>query len=379
MTDFFSKAFPWLFEEVKDDTSTAQWQERLNKATPEQKRTLVNDARTPTKALMLMARDPDRDVRTFLTARIARILPTLSLDEQAEMYDLTVGAIRALAEDQVTTVRVALATALKDVADTPHQIARQLADDAERAVAEPILRYSLSLSDEDLLELIARHPQDWHPVTIAQREKLSEKIGDAIAQTGNVLAGETLLRNDGAKIGPNAYKAFGRNTAYQKELTARDDLSRRLRREWVGVTDKLLQKFLKENTGLDNTTTEKVLKKVQQHMGTQDNLKLVSPSQLESDDVMEALKLGETNIVIQALASRGKMSVNSVKRMIDANNGRAVIALCVKADMPMSFAVMAQTKLAKVPATKMVYPKEGDKCPMTQDELVWQWEFFGVQ
>lgn len=374
-----SKLFPWLFEEIKDNTTTAQWQARLEKATPEQKRNLVADQNTPTKALTLMVRDPDQDIRRILTARLAKILPTLSASEQVDMYDLTVGAIRSLAEDQVTTVRVALATALKDIAKTPHAIARQLADDAERTVAEPILRYSLSLSDQDLLELISQHPQDWHPVTIAQRNRLSEQLGDAIAHTDNVPAGNALLRNDGAIVGPEARKTFGRKPAYQQELKARDGLSRRLRQEWHGVTDKLLNDFLQDTAHLDKKTTEKVLKKVHQHMGTQDNLKTKAPSQLDEEDITEALKLGENNIVIEALAARGRISVNSVKRMIDAGNGRAVIALCVKCTMPMSFAVMMQTKLARVPAPKMVYPKDGDKCPLTQDELVWQWEFFGIQ
>ncbi len=374
-----SKAFPWLFEEVKDSVSTAQWKERLERATPEQKRELVADTRTPTKALTLMARDPDRDIRTVLTARLAKILPTLSASEQVEMYDLTVGAIRALAEDQVTTVRVALATALKDVAKTPHAIARQLADDAERAVAEPILHYSLSLSDEDLLELIAQHPQDWHPVTIAQRSRLSSQIGDAIAHTDNVPAGNALLRNDGATISNEARKTFGRKAAYQKELQARDGLSRRLRQQWHGATNKLLHDFLQDTAHMDKNMTEKVLKKVHQHMGTQDNLKTKTPGQLDEEDITEALKLGENTIVIDALAARGRMPVNSVRRMADAGNGRAVIALCVKANMPMSFAVLMQSKLCRVPPAKMVYPKDGDKCPLTQEELVWQWEFFGIQ
>lgn len=374
---FLAKTFPWLFEEVKE-APAAVWQERLEKATPQQRRDLAIHKNTPTTALTVLAKDPDQDIRTVLTQRLAKILPTLGSDEQVEVYDLTVEALRGLAEDQVTAVRVALATALKDVAKTPNHIARQLADDVERAVAEPILRYSLSLSDQDLLELIARHPQDWHPVTIAQRNRLNAPIGEAIARTENIEAGVQLLRNDSARLNDETRKLFGRNEAYKKELRARDTIARRLKQEWGHVTDQILVTFLRDHVALDQQTTDKVLRKVHQNLGTQDNLKNKSPAELDADDIINALKLGEIAVVQQALASRAKIPLDTVKRMLDSGTGRAVIALCVKANMPMSFAVTVQQKVSRLPPAKILYPKEGDKSPLTPDEVTWQLEFFGV-
>jgi hypothetical protein len=374
---FLVKTFPWLFEEVAD-APVAVWRERLAQASPEEKRGLVRHKATPAKALTMMARDPDTDIRTVLTKRLATILPALSPTEQIELYDLTVEALRALAEDQVTTVRIALASALKDVAKAPHDVARKLADDAERAVAEPILRYSLSLSDQDLLELIARHPQDWHPVAIAQRQRLTAQVGEAIAKTENIDAGRALLRNDGAIVTTEARKHFGRNQVFAADLHSRDGFLRKIKRDWYKVTDPVLYKFLREDVALDQVMTMDVMTKVHQHMTSQDNLKEKPAQDLSIEEIRDALKLGETQLVIDALSHRSRIPAPKIRRMLDADSGRAVIALCVKAAMPMSFATLAQSKLARLAPNKMVYPKNGEECPLSTEELEWQWDFFGV-
>ena len=375
---FLSRIFPWLYEELADPTNLAIWQDRINTATLLEKHTLATHKRTPARALTVLARDPNVDIRTILTKRLATLLPSLSPHEQVEVYDLTIEAIRSLAEDQVTAVRIALSSALKDVAKTPNDIARKLADDAERAVAEPILRYSLSLSDQDLLELISLHPQDWHPVSIAERERLKTHIGDAIAQTGNIDAGRALLGNDSHNLSPDSAAHFGKNPQYAENLKARNTMSRRFKRDWTKMTDQIIYNFLRDKVEFDQHTAADVLNKMHQHLNSQENLKNKTPDQLTEQEIIDALKLGENSRVIEALAARSKISVANVKRMLDSENGRAIVALCVKATMPMSFSTALQTKIARLPPAKIIYPKDGEKCPLSADELKFQWDFFGV-
>src|SRR5690606_30077672 len=334
---FLEKNLPWLFEDVPV-TPAGGWKKHIAEATPQQKHALLERRSTPPAALAHMARDPDKDIRRVLSDRLAQILPTLSPSEQVEVYDITVEAIKSLAEDEVTAVRVALASALKDVAGVPHHIARQLADDAEREVAEPILRHSLSLSDQDLLDLIAQHPQDWHPTAVAQRKRLTAQVSEAIAKTGNVEATKELIKNDGALLDYRTHQIIGESPVYKEELNARKSLARKLRREWTKVTDPILGNFLRVNTDLDAHTADSVMRKVHQSMGVQDDLKDKSATDLGINEITEALKLGENAKVITALGARAKIPESVVKRMLDSDNGRAVIALCVKADMPMSFA-----------------------------------------
>jgi hypothetical protein len=375
---FLEKNLPWLFEDVPP-TPAGGWAKHVAEASPARKQELLEKRSTPPLALAHMARDQSTDVRRVLSDRLAQILPSLSASEQVEVYDITLGAIRSLAEDEVTAVRVALASALKDVAGVPNAVARKLADDAEREVAEPILRHSMSLSDADLLELIAQHPHDWHPITIAQRSRLSAQVAEAIAKTENTEAKRELIRNDGVILDYRTHQLLGESPALQVELDARQSIARKLRREWIKVTDPILSNFLHARADFDQVTTEKVMRRVHQNMGVQDDIKKKSPAELSPDGIAEALKLGENAAVISALVARSGQSESIVKRMLDSNNGRAVVALCVKADMPMSFALSVQQKIARLPTAKIVYPKEGGTCPLSQDELHWQWDFFGVK
>lgn len=375
---FLEKAFPFLFEEVPP-TPPGGWQKHIAEASPARKQELLNNRATPAGALVHMARDPDKDVRRVLSERLATILPTLSPAEQVEVYDMTISAIKSLAEDEVTAVRVALSSALKDVAGVPHAVARQLADDAERAVAEPILRYSLALSDADLLELIARHPHDWQPVTIASRHNVSAPVGKAVVGTGNIAATRALIQNDTARM-DNATREFLRNNPqFKTDMDARQNLMRRLRRGWHHTMDGILTDFLRDKTDLDKSTQDDVMRKVRQHMGAQDNIETKKPSQLSQSDIIDALKFGENNTAILAVAHRARLPESLARRMIDSGTGRAVVALCMRADMPMAFAVMMQQKVARLPPAKIIYPKDGDKCPLSADELQWQYDFFGIK
>ncbi len=374
---FLEKNLPWLFEDVPP-TPAGGWQKHLAEASPQRKQELLEKRSTPPVALAHMARDPDKDVRRVLSDRLAQILPSLSASEQVEVYDITVEAIKSLAEDEVTAVRVALASALKDIAGVPHHIARRLADDAEREVAEPILRHSMSLSDADLLDLIAQHPQDWHPIAVAQRKRLTAQVSEAVAKTGNVEATKELIKNDGATLDYRTHQILGESPTFKEELDARQSIARKMRREWIKVTDPILGNFLRVRTDLDEATTEKVMRKVHQNMGVQDDIKQKSAADLGVMEISEALKLGENNTVIAALVARSHVPEDVVRRMLDSLNGRAVIALCVKADMPMSFAVTLQQKIARLPPAKIVYPKDGDKNPLSPEELQFQYDFFGI-
>ena len=65
--------------------------------------------------------------------------------------------MRLMAEDAVVHVRRALAVTLRSSPKLPRDIARALAKDVE-AVALPVLEHSPSLSDQDLIEVLAAAP-----------------------------------------------------------------------------------------------------------------------------------------------------------------------------------------------------------------------------
>ena len=126
-------------------------------ASPEVRREIARNETTPLQASSVLAADHDQDVRVALVEKLARLTPTLSVEQRADVYEQLAGALQNLARDQIVHVREVLATAVKDLVDAPSDIVRCLARDEELAVCGPVLEYSPLLSDEDLLEIIALH------------------------------------------------------------------------------------------------------------------------------------------------------------------------------------------------------------------------------
>ena len=58
---------------------------------------------------------------------------------------------------------------------------------------------------------------------------------------------------------------------------------------------------------------------------------------------------------------------------------KPVVALCWKAGLSMRFALRVQQEMAQIPASELLYPRDGTDYPMTTDELRWQLEFLGFK
>lgn len=372
---FLSKLFPFLFDEVEPVVLKP---EQLAALPAEAKTRLIRHKDTPLPVLVQLAGEKDSDLQLLLAQRLSGLLPKIKTSDTAAMTML-LDAIRQLTEDTITPVRVALASALKDVAHLPPDLARKLADDAERSVAEPIIRYSLSLSDEDLISLITRHPQEWHTVTIAQRKNLSENISDIVLDTGNIGAGTALLANDYALIRNESLQKLTGNKDYATALAARNSFQRRVRRDILILAERRLYDFLRQDAHLDKATTKDVLKTIQRRVEHQEEITAVDPADMNEQQIRDAIVLGENDMVVQALAARANTSEDLVRRMVmDSEAAKPVIAFCVRAGLSMTTAVLIQQRLTRLVPSRILYPKNGDQLPITAEEVQWQWDFFGI-
>lgn len=368
-----SKVLPFLFEETPPLSL-----EKFAALPAIEKQRLIREGNASPAVMAGLIGDEDIDVRVLLAQRLSSLLPKLKSDDQ-ETSALVLGAIRQLTEDSVTPVRVALSSALKDIAKTPPAIARKLADDAERAVSEPIIRYSLSLSDEDLLSLLAEYPQSWHSESIASRRKLSSPVSNAVIATGNALATRALLANDTVQLNDIVINALRDNPDYTLDLQGRDKFQRKIKRDINLLVERSLYSFLRSNAHLDKSTTADVLEKMHQRVTSQETLADIPPGDLTEEQIRDAVLLGETAIALRAIAARAKTDENTVRRMlVDSGAAKPVIALCIKAGLSMAFALLCQQRLTRLPPEKIFYPVDGNKIPISQDEIKWQWDFFGI-
>src|SRR6185312_6062256 len=75
-----------------------------------------------------------------------------------------------------------------------------LAHDTELPVAEPVIRFSPLLTEQDLLALLTEAPHHATIISVARRPHLNEAVCDRIAATANVSAIRVLLSNQSAAI-----------------------------------------------------------------------------------------------------------------------------------------------------------------------------------
>ena len=167
---------------------------------PEVRRHIAENNTAPQRADLLLAKDTDDSVRGSLAAKIVRMAPGLSHDEQDRLRRITYEALQLLARDQAVRVRQTIAEALKELADAPPDVIRRLAWDVEAAVATPVLRFSPVLTEADLIEIIRARPSPGAVSAISQRDGVTENLSDAIVAADDVEALAFLLVNPSAQL-----------------------------------------------------------------------------------------------------------------------------------------------------------------------------------
>ncbi|HYE52527.1 MAG TPA: DUF2336 domain-containing protein, partial [Azospirillaceae bacterium] len=167
---------------------------------PEVRRAVASNDATPVRAASRLARDPDEQVRAFLAGKLARALPGLQPAEHAALRDLALHALELLAVDQAVRVRAALASAIADVDCAPPKLAAMLARDMAREVAEPILRYCATLTDEELLDIVSAQQVPWVLAAVARRRRVPAAVADAVLAAGDGPASTALVANPGAEV-----------------------------------------------------------------------------------------------------------------------------------------------------------------------------------
>lgn len=356
---------------------------------------VAHNPATPIHAAKVLARDAKLEIREANARKIARLLPNLDEGAKSLIAQLTLQTMEVIVEDQVVAVRAALADALCQQAGTPPHIARQLAEDAERKVAEPILRYCAALTDGNLLEIIARHPVTWRLSAIAERPTVSEEISGAIINTGDEVATASLVKNEQARI---ARESFERILESAKNIgTIRNALS--LRRNLPEDVANRIERFvenvvlnvLEDSHELDATTLMEVHETVARRMkranephkgedGIAFARRLMKEGKLTETEIGDALAMDDADFVQTALAVRGRIPLPIAEKMLDSSSPKAIMALAWRANLSPRFGLQLQrSKLGKIPPRQLLYPKDaGEHFPQSDAEMNWQLEFFGM-
>jgi uncharacterized protein (DUF2336 family) len=369
----------------------------------EVRKTVARNKSAPRQTDILLAKDNDAGVRGGLAAKIARVAPGLTADEQDKARRATYEALELLAKDQITKVRQILSEALKNVAHAPPEVIRTLATDSALEVCAPILEFSPVLTDQDLLEFIAATPTQGGLNAISKRGDVSESIADAIVGTNDVSAIADLLSNDNAQIREATLDDLINRAPdvklWHAPLVGRHQLPK-------GAATRLAQ-FLADNmldtlqarTDLDADTLSAVKAVVQKRIGdddldkiqikevdaAQDFLSVEPPinmvkrmyenNKLDTGVIVKALNSGDHSFVFAALVVRGGLESMVAKRIFLEKSAKGIMALAWKAKLPGKLATLLQQRMGRI-APSEVIKATGDAYPMKDDEMAWQIEFF---
>jgi len=364
-----------------------------SKGTPEIRRAVAANKSTPLQAAPLLAEAREDDIRLALAARLLKLLPDLTPDKHSQLYAFTVQALGRLAEDEVLQVRRALTTVLQDYAKAPPAVVSRLARDVEREVSEPILRFCVTLSDDDLLDILSAHPAPWAISAIARRDKVSAPVAHAVIDSGDEEATTALLINTGAVMTEEVLQKIVDDAksrpAWHRPIAMRPELSLDLARQMVGFVDKIMLEVLDQRRDFDVATRDSLHAMIKRRLAfihdgdahesaERKVARMAAAGTLTADAVSDALAWQEMGFVAAALGHMGGIPADKARAMIESGSVKAVVALCWKANMPMRLCIEMQQRGAGILPRDMMYAKGGTDYPMTPDEIKWQLEFFGV-
>lgn len=179
-------------------------------------------------------------------------------DEQVAQYDEVLCQLAELVESEA---RVHVAKLLAPLDRAPGNVVVRLAND-EIEVAQPLLEFSNVLSDDDLIEIIAKQSEE-HRLAIAGRATVPERVGDAIVEHGQTASVVRLVRNNNAELGEQTLERLAEraaaDAAIAADLRSRDDIDwKRLSTKIDAVGDKVRETMVQLDPRVDPVTVGKV-------------------------------------------------------------------------------------------------------------------------
>ncbi len=177
---------------------------------------------------------------------VAHILESEVTEAQRGMVaDILLSLVRQAEAD----LRASLSERLCIMEDAPEDLILFLAHDII-TVAEPILKYSDVLTEQDLLYIIqSKSAEYWQ--AIAQRKLLDSCVVDALVDRNDETTAKYLLLNDSIALKENAIEAFAELSKYSDELAepllSRKEVPQKVAMELFWHVSAHLRQFIVKN------------------------------------------------------------------------------------------------------------------------------------
>ncbi len=364
---------------------------------PDVRRAIATNTTAPRQADLLLARDTDPSVRYSLAGKIASLTPTLSSEEHSRLQKLAYEVLEILARDQVTRVRQIIAETLKDVANAPPHVIRQLARDAELVVCSPVLEHSPVLTDEDLLDIIAHGPVRGALSAIARRASLSEAVSDRVCRSTDEEAIGILLANPSAQVREETLDYLVDRAvdieSWHASLARRPNLSAGAAARMARyVADNLLD-VLASREDLDRATVEAVSSEVRRRLEAKPAAaadaaardpdgplsrahRLRKAGKLNEVAVLRAVESRDIPFVQAAISVLSGLPLPVVAKIFATRSAKGVLAAGWKAGLSAQAALVLQSSAASISPLDILRPTDEGKYPLSREDMMWQLDFF---
>jgi uncharacterized protein (DUF2336 family) len=256
-----------------------------------------------------------------------------------------------MVKDAEVRVREALADNLKSNPLVPHEVAVALARDVN-SVALPVLEFSEVLTDEDLIEIISLQDGDKQSA-IAGRQSVSERVSEAIVETGDESAVTRLVSNPGADISEGTFDrvvdSMGHRETVQRAMAGRSRLPVTIAERLVTLMADSLKAQISERVSLPEDAMTDLVLQIRERAVLSLSVQSVSVDlqrlvdqlykngRLTPSIVLRALVMGDLAFFEQAMAVLAGISVENARELIHDGGRLGLQAIFTKASLPRSY------------------------------------------
>lgn len=352
---------------------------------------------TPLQADLILAKDKDEEVRCDLALKISRLIPELDYGENKRLAEMALEVLEILANDELPRVRAIIAEELKSATNVPKEIILQLAEDLEEIVSVPILEYSPLLNETDLLEIISRGLKARSLVAVAKRRRVTAPVVDALVDADQPEAIKAVLENKTAKIGKNAFDRIAEKAEMNKDwhnaMVYRDDLPiRTLRRIASFVNAALMEALISRNKG-QKKLVEELRKTVRERIDSGDLAEEAEAEDefepaidrvekdfiagnLDEEHLDKFIRQKDNAYIRYALCKLSGYKIDSVSKMLNTGNAKAIVALVWKTGMSPAFAENLQRQIGRVKNKQIISAGADGGFALSDDDMEWYLDSF---
>ena len=359
--------------------------------------------RTPRQADLLLALDEQPEIRTLVAEKIARQAKQLSSHESAQLWQLTIQVLEALARDDLPRVRQLVAESARGITAVPAEMMTELGRDRTSAVAVPALGFVGPIADKDLVDIVEKAPDEAVIGAVARRPAIGAKVAEAVVEHGKAPSVAILLANKKATIAPETLERVVDRAApvemWHQPLVDRPHLTDGAAVRLASfVADKLLD-VLRSRPDLDpetNAAIEIIIHEREAAPGVGPTAtiamgpitsgfdenhpvsrarRLYGTGMLNEDAVLDSLD-ADRDFLIAALSLRARLAPAVVAKILASHSAKGLTALTWKAGFTMRLAAQLQLRVARLPPKARLVAGAGGTFPLSAAELEWQIEFF---